>query len=210
MSKKERLSAFNRANILSAAKRLFIEKGIVQTTMDDISKEADYSKSTVYVYFKSKDEIYNHIILEHFVLLKEAISEALNNTPGFPDSYFAICDTFVKFYEAYPLFFEEIFGEIKLPDDESEPETVLVQIYKVGDEINVIFENYLTDCIAAKHVSLDISPLRATNIFWASIAGIIILAHKKEAYINKAMGATREDFMQDGFRLLLKSITQRA
>ena len=36
-----------------------LEKGIALTTMDDISKEAGYSKSTVYVYFKSKDEIYN-------------------------------------------------------------------------------------------------------------------------------------------------------
>jgi len=204
MSKKERLSAFNRDNILSASKRLFLEKGIARTTLDDISKEADYSKSTVYVYFKSKDEIYNHIILEHFEILKVAISEALRNAPGFPDGYFAVCDALTEGYKAYPLFFESILGEIKIPDDESG--TVLVQIYKVGEEINKIIENYLINCVAAKHISLDMPPLQAAFILWASITGIITIAHKKEAYINKALGAAKENFMQDGFSLILKSI----
>ena len=49
--KENRLVRFNRQNILEAAERLFAEKGVRQTTMDDIAKAADYSKSTVYVYF---------------------------------------------------------------------------------------------------------------------------------------------------------------
>jgi len=204
MAKKERLLAFNRGNILSAAKRLFLEKGIAQTTMDDISKEADYSKSTVYVYFKSKDEIYNHIILEHYESLKAALSEALNRSPGFPDGYFAICNALTDEYKANPLFFESLASEIKLPNDESE--SVLVQIYNAGEEINEIIESYLKGCDAKGHISLDIPPLQLTFILWAGITGIISMAHKKEAYILKAMGITKEQYMQDGFRLLLKSI----
>ncbi|MCL1914966.1 MAG: TetR/AcrR family transcriptional regulator [Eubacteriaceae bacterium] len=204
MRNKERLSAFNRDNILSAAKRLFIENGVLQTTMNDISKEANFSKSTVYVYFKSKEEIYNHIILEYFEILKSAIGEVLHNTRKFPGGYFAVCDALVIVYKACPLFFESILGEIKMPDNESE--TVLAQIYKVGEEINGIIEDYLKDCIAAKQVSLDMPPLQATFILWAGITGIIMTAHKKEAYLNKAAGITKEDFMRDGFRFLLKSL----
>ena len=204
MSKKERLSAFNRGNILSAAKRLFLEKGITQTTMDDISKEADYSKSTVYVYFKSKDEIYDHIILEHYESLKAAISLALNHSPGFPDGYFAVCSALTDEYKTCPLFFESLTSEVKMPDDESE--SVLAKIYKAGEEINGIIKDYLTDCAAKGYISLDIPPLRATFILWAGITGIISVAYKKEAYILKAMGIAKEHYMQDGFCLLLKSI----
>ncbi|MCL2003465.1 MAG: TetR/AcrR family transcriptional regulator [Oscillospiraceae bacterium] len=204
MSRKERLSAFNRGNILSAAKRLFLEKGIAQTTVDDISKEADYSKSTVYVYFKSKEEIHNHIILEHFELLKTVISEALEGEPGFPGGYFAICDALAEGYRAYPLFFEGILSEIKMPQSESE--AVLLKIYKVGEDINGMIGNYLNRCMAANRVRLDIPPLQATFILWSGITGLITMAHKKEAYINQALGVTKEAFLQDGFRLLLKSI----
>ncbi len=57
MTKAEKLETFHRDNIANAAERLFSIKGIEKTSKDQISKEADYSKSTIYVYFKNKDEI---------------------------------------------------------------------------------------------------------------------------------------------------------
>jgi len=205
MSKKERLSEFNRKNILETTKRLFLKKGITQTTMDDIAREAEYSKSTVYVYFKSKDEIYNHIILEYIGILKTCISKALTSSRGFPDGYFAVCGALVDFYNTYPLYFESILDEIKIPKDESE--TVLTQIYEVGEEINLIIEDYIKACISKKQIRTVLNPLQATFTIWAALSGIITLANKKEAYINKAMKITKEEFMRNGFELLLESIT---
>ena len=204
MNKKERLSAFNRNNILTAAKKLFEEKGITQTTMDDISKEADYSKSTVYAYFKSKDEICSFIKLEYFELLKTAVSEALENDSGFPDGFYAICNTLMKFYKEYPLFFEIVLDEVRLPDGKSD--TVLFRLYEVGEEINDIIENYLEECIAKNQIHLDLPPKQATFVLWAYITGIITMAHNKEPYINMEMKISKEDFMHNGFRLLQKSI----
>lgn len=43
--------------ILKGAKKLFLEKGIEQTTIRNIAKEIDYSVGTVYVYFKDKNDI---------------------------------------------------------------------------------------------------------------------------------------------------------
>ncbi|WP_108424552.1 TetR/AcrR family transcriptional regulator [Flagellimonas amoyensis] len=43
--------------ILKGAKKLFIEKGIDQTTIRNIADEIDYSVGTVYVYFKDKNAI---------------------------------------------------------------------------------------------------------------------------------------------------------
>jgi AcrR family transcriptional regulator len=221
MSSKERLSEFNRSNILDAARKLFLSKGIGQTTMDEIAKEADYSKSTVYVYFKSKDEIYNHIILEHFVLLKEAFEAALKKAPGFPEFYYAICDALALFNDAYPLFFESILGEIKLPEavavngdklqsgsknNMADEADVLARIYYVGEEVNRIIMDYFSECADAKKITLEVSPLETTMILWAGITGIIQLADKKETYLKMTVGISKQDFMKDGFRVLLKSI----
>ncbi|MGS2762901.1 TetR/AcrR family transcriptional regulator [Sinomicrobium sp. M5D2P9] len=46
-----------KALILKGAKKLFIEKGIEQTTIRNIAEEIDYSVGTVYVYFKDKNAI---------------------------------------------------------------------------------------------------------------------------------------------------------
>ncbi len=204
MAKKERLSEFNRSNILSAAKALFHEKGIAQTTVDDIAKKADYSKSTIYVYFTSKDDIYNHLLLEHMQLYKEIIVKALRESPNFPGGHFAICNAMARFYETNPLYFDGILGEIELPQNESE--SVLVQIYNVGEEINEVIEEYIKKSVATYNISLKTTPLQVSFTLWANISGIITLANRKEAYIQKAMGISKEQFMQDGFVMLLKTI----
>ncbi|MFQ8889928.1 MAG: TetR/AcrR family transcriptional regulator [Bilophila wadsworthia] len=40
------------------------EKGIAGTTMDDIAKAAEYRKTTIYNYFRSKEELVNHLFFE--------------------------------------------------------------------------------------------------------------------------------------------------
>ena len=57
MASKEALQQFHKDMISCAADRLFQCNGFDKTTMDDIAREADYSKATLYVYFKSKDQI---------------------------------------------------------------------------------------------------------------------------------------------------------
>ncbi|MCL2353273.1 MAG: TetR/AcrR family transcriptional regulator [Defluviitaleaceae bacterium] len=205
MSKKERLSEFNRSNILSAAKELFEEKGIPQTTMDDIAKKADCSKSTIYVYFKSKDEIFDHIVLEYFTLLKDGIEKTFHHVEKFPDSFFAICNTVSKFYEGNPAYFESILGEIKIAEDEES--TVLFQIYEIGEEINSLIEGYLKANIESGNIQNEAAPsFQTTFALWGAICGIISLAHNKEKYIWHKTNASKEEFMQNGFNLLLRSL----
>jgi AcrR family transcriptional regulator len=78
-NKRDKLTEFNRSIILEAAKTLFEADGAGQTTMDDIAKQADMSKSTIYVYFRSKDEIYYSLIFESMLLLKEKLDAAVKN-----------------------------------------------------------------------------------------------------------------------------------
>lgn len=108
--KKEALVQFHKKSILDTAEKLFSEKGIRQTTMDDIAKAADYSKSTLYVYFKSKDEIYEHIIYSHMCRLKESMEECTRENLDFEQCYFRICAKLSQLYEQYPLYFPAFSG----------------------------------------------------------------------------------------------------
>ena len=53
----------NRIFILKAAESIFAKKGYSFTTVDDIAEEAQFSKATIYQYFKSKVDIFFEIIL---------------------------------------------------------------------------------------------------------------------------------------------------
>jgi len=202
MNNKKRLLEFNQSNILNASKELFLEKGVTQTTMDDIAKRAEYSKSTLYVYFKSKEEIYNHIVLEYFILLKKGIEDALEKAKDFIDGYFAICNTIATFYDDYPLYFESILGEINI--EENDTSSTLFQIYLVGEQINDTMESYMK-----KSGIEGAATSQTTFILWGSICGIITLANKKEKYIKHKMNISKEEFMKNGFEFLLKSIMSK-
>lgn len=49
-------------SIVDAARKLIQQYGITKTTMEDIAKATGKGKSTLYYYFKSKDEIFDEVI----------------------------------------------------------------------------------------------------------------------------------------------------
>lgn len=61
-----------REHLVQAARQVFMRYGFKKTALDDIAKEARKGKSTIYYYFKSKDEIFKAVI--------EAESEIRNQT----------------------------------------------------------------------------------------------------------------------------------
>lgn len=50
-------------HIANVAEKLFSIPLIGKTSMDQIAKDADYSKSTIYAYFKNKDAIILYLVL---------------------------------------------------------------------------------------------------------------------------------------------------
>lgn len=56
----------NRRFILEGAERVFAQKGYSGATMDDIADEVQFSKATLYRYYKSKRDILFEIILDSF------------------------------------------------------------------------------------------------------------------------------------------------
>jgi AcrR family transcriptional regulator len=55
--------------ILKAAMKLFVEKGVEQTTIRSIAKEVEYSVGTVYVYYKDKKDILHDLHTQGFMQL---------------------------------------------------------------------------------------------------------------------------------------------
>lgn len=48
--------------IIRTARKMFAKKGVTETTMDDIAKEARIGKGTIYHYFDSKEELFCAIL----------------------------------------------------------------------------------------------------------------------------------------------------
>ncbi|CAG7616824.1 TetR/AcrR family transcriptional regulator [Leucobacter soli] len=76
-SRHARRKARTRARITEAANRLFAEKGYLETSMDDISEEADVAIRTIYTHFPSKASI----LLDYFDRWLDALVDGILERP---------------------------------------------------------------------------------------------------------------------------------
>jgi AcrR family transcriptional regulator len=79
LERKEREKEARRTQILDAAEKVFKEKGISQATMDDIAREAELAKGTIYLYYRNKDELHVGLILRSFELVNDAFAGAFTD-----------------------------------------------------------------------------------------------------------------------------------
>lgn len=56
--RREREREERRCQIIDAAERAFFRVGPLAATMEDVAREAELSKGTLYLYFRSKDDLY--------------------------------------------------------------------------------------------------------------------------------------------------------
>ena len=75
--RKKELQSVHRKNISMAAEQLFMKNGIENTSMNDIAKASGYSKATLYVYFKNKEQLVGVLVLESMQKLYDYINSAL-------------------------------------------------------------------------------------------------------------------------------------
>ena len=204
--KREALVQFNRENIITAARKLFEDKGIAATTVDDIAKEADYSKSTLYVYFKNKDEIRNTILFEQMSKLKDILEECIRDFTDFKECYFSICRALVKYQEQYPVYYEEMLGEIKISSMDMEEQNILYDIYICGEKINDSVEELLRKGVECDFIRKDIELLPTVIYLWSGISETIHFAIKKQEYLKIRLNMTTAEYMEYGFQMLLNSI----
>lgn len=60
--KRNEKKAIKEKNILDTAVRLFSEKGLKGTTIEDIALQSGIAKGTFYLYFKDKHDLFSHIM----------------------------------------------------------------------------------------------------------------------------------------------------
>lgn len=107
-----------RDEILSAARGLFQTYGLTKTTMEDIAEAAGKGKSTLYYYFKSKDEVFYALASMEFKGIMELIAKAIKWTHCAEDRlkvFFTTRDNAIRSKaRLYPIVFRETRKNIHL------------------------------------------------------------------------------------------------
>ena len=88
-------------NLLQSAYALFMEKGVVKTSIDEIVQKANVAKGTFYLYFKDKKEILAALVEKtSYTILNEAYLYArAHDTNDFVENVIHFADYIVEYFK---------------------------------------------------------------------------------------------------------------
>lgn len=100
-----------RKNILTVSRKMLLEEGFDRMSMRKIASSVGFSATSIYLYFKNKDDLLHALIEEGFDLLYEALSQhPVVRANGDPFAVLeTLCREFVRFGMENPEYYEIMF-----------------------------------------------------------------------------------------------------
>jgi AcrR family transcriptional regulator len=115
--RKEREKLQRSQDILEAARRVFESKGFLNTTLQDVAKEAEISVGLIYRYFQSKEDMFASLALkgaEQFDTdLESILKKASRKKSSAQDILAHIAKAFFDFYSPYGEYFDMLLYSYK-------------------------------------------------------------------------------------------------
>jgi len=139
-----------RSRIVEAANQVFNEKGYRQATMDDVAKKLGVSKGALYLYFASKEELFEAICRAQPLALKEILYSSFSDGKNPIESASRFFDKMLKQYGSNPGLEFEIFSEA------SRNPGLRRVLRKTQDELTEILTGFLEQGRKRQFVSGDL------------------------------------------------------
>lgn len=208
--RKEKEKDIRKNDIIEAAERVFFTKGYTTATMDDVAKEAEFSKRTLYVYFNSKEQLYFEIMIKGYKLLLDRLKTDLlkKEIKNAVDRIKQIGDTLFQFNLDYSDYFKAImeYENSELDFQNSIPDKSREECYKIGEEILKFLTDALKEGIKEGSLRNDLDVVKTALVLWSCTLGVFNTAKKKENYIMNYHKTTSEEFVSEAFKLIIQAI----
>ena len=111
-SKEDIVAEFRRRSIIQAACHVFGEKGFEAATVDAIAEAARVAKGTVYLYYASKQAIYDAVFASGMAEIERLIGEQLAAAGSARAAIAAFVTVRAEYFQQHPDFFRVYVAEI--------------------------------------------------------------------------------------------------
>ncbi len=193
--------------ILEAARKIFISKGYLNTTMLDIAEEAELSRGTLYLYFKSKEEITFQVIVESFEMILNGLIDAVASNEKGLDKLIAMKNAYIHFYKYdFNQFYFTLFFDFKMTREtlsDSDAQTCLLVIREILDLFTSVLETGVKD--GTIKVEGDLKTVSFTMM--SMIHSTIQKLASRRDLLGEIMNFNETDLLESMFKILFHSFT---
>jgi AcrR family transcriptional regulator len=206
--KREKYLKDRRNQILDAAIEVFGNKGLDVATVDDIAEAAGISKGTIYLYFKSKSDIFDAILAERSTI--PLVIELINSTKtpigsaDFPLQSFLedVSDKFLSELEKMcPLFRLVVADAYRFP----------VQAEHVYNNLILKGNQMVAELLSAQSRAGKIRKLESPLITARILIGMLLIYVLSQEVLGgkKYTPIKREEWVKETVRIFLEGVRAR-
>ena len=171
--------------IIEAAEKVFAAFGFKNARMEEVAKEAEITKVTLYAYFRSKENLYMAITfnaLQKLAVICDELIASNVDKPGI-ESVVAIMEGFMDFCQENPLYSEVLLDYFSLIRSITEDDKKLTDAMKESNYFPKVqaLHNYpfkltakeIQRGIDDKSISERVEPMVATLYGWTAAVGFV-------------------------------------
>lgn len=190
-----KLKEIRKEDIIDAAERVFFSKGF-NASMDEVAKEAEYSKRTIYIYFESKEQLYQAIINRAFRVLNDISKNKLESTDqatGY-QKLRLFGEAYLEFIQTYPDYFKIITNH-HFSESEYHQFKAGNRFSDDGEYLFSLLIQLLEDGVKDGSIRPDIEIIETAFILYANMMGIGNLLVNKSLYLTGVYNRTTEELI---------------
>ncbi len=178
--RKEREREQRRNDIIDAAESVFFSKGVDLATMDEVAEAAELSKGTLYLYFKSKMELYMAVSERGMAILGDMFEEVLGLPVNGHEKLRKIGLAYFEYAKNYPDYYRASFHFETHDMDGSMLESEVVHgCVAKGERLFGQTVAAIEQGIQDGSIHSEQNPKELAVMLWSSMRGIIQLYNLK-------------------------------
>jgi AcrR family transcriptional regulator len=200
--RKEKQKLEIRKKILEASMKLFTTEGFEKVSIRKIADIIEYSPTTIYLYFKDKNEILFELCEEGFIMFEKLNSNLIKiNNPL--NRLHKMGENYIGFGLQYPEYYDLMFIQ-------NAPMDRLAQMndgrWVHGDRALDLLRSIVKECITQKIIKKG-DPDSVTMAVWGMVHGLVSLTIRKR-FVKLVAPEKVVETMHQGISWMLKTMDQ--
>lgn len=201
ISRREKEKESRKAEIVEAAQKVFCAKGFDNASMDEIAREAQFAKRTIYQYFVSKDDLLFAVAVKGFRTQFEYLEGAISQGGTGLEQLRRAASAYHRFCRDFPGLFRLMSYAGHVPN-QSEAAPSRQELIGMGQPM---FREFAAVVQAGKEdgsIRGDVDPLMgACSVAFVLTGFFRMLAEAGESFTT-ARGLDQDEFVEFTLRLL--------
>ncbi len=200
--RKEKEREMRRNEIVDAAEKLFFSRGYENVKMEDIARELEMARATLYLSFKNKEDIYAAIAIRASNIVREMFQELNHKDLTGIEKIRYVATTYHEFYKKYTGYYMAYYHS-GMFDYQNSPDLEELRRIRIGSFRMVV--EAVREGIKDGSVRNDIDPVATTLVMLSMSNNALAISPVTKMYMEN-YGLNQDELYERTVDMMLQSI----